>query len=170
MDQISIQTSSCHLPWTRLAFRPLAVIIYRFRVQSLYLEPNSLNPNGFWIHLSSCIERPAGPMVTHLMKNNYQRVWSGPVRGTPSRVLTGLRMKNMVMAPTRGTSPMRGSRMTRSFPCSWKASDVVGEWLSSDSKSPHNVTSVLKPFTWIPLTPALQKYFLISTLISTSPA
>lgn len=30
----------------------------------------------------------------------------------------GLRMKNMVMAPTRGTSPIRGSKITLNFPCS----------------------------------------------------
>lgn len=33
--------------------------------------------------------------------------------------LTGRRMKNMVRAPTMGTSPRSGSRMTRSIPWSW---------------------------------------------------
>lgn len=34
--------------------------------------------------------------------------------------LTGLRMKNIVMAPTSGMLPIRGSRITRSFPCSYE--------------------------------------------------
>lgn len=34
--------------------------------------------------------------------------------------LTGLRMKNIVMAPTSGMSPISGSRITRSFPWSYK--------------------------------------------------
>lgn len=32
---------------------------------------------------------------------------------------TGRWMKNMVTAPTIGTSPIRGSRITRIIPCSW---------------------------------------------------
>lgn len=42
---------------------------------------------------------------------------AGPLEG--GRALTGRRMKNMVRAPTIGTSPRRGSRMIRSIPWSW---------------------------------------------------
>lgn len=38
--------------------------------------------------------------------------------------LTGRRMKNMVRAPTMGTSPRRGSRMIRSIPWSWGGSST----------------------------------------------
>ena len=40
--------------------------------------------------------------------------------GRKRRALTGRRMKNMVRAPTMGTSPSSGSRMTRSVPWSWE--------------------------------------------------
>lgn len=61
--------------------------------------------------------------------------------------LTGLRMKNIVIAPTRGTSPIRGSRITRSFPCSYKEKNakMLTVHHTKNHRAKNNSTFILIP-------------------------
>lgn len=62
---------------------------------------------------------------------------------------TGLLMKNMVTAPTMGTSPIRGSRITRIIPCSWRQKQNARLWKPwMNAYKMADYLHVAVPFRW----------------------
>lgn len=81
------------------------------------------------------------------MGGGGQRCVGGSILGwgAARRALTGRRMKNMVRAPTMGTSPSSGSRMTRSVPWSWEEGIGGRGGTSQRCPPPHNTPPELPP-------------------------